>query len=149
MGYQHEYLARTGNAHIAARFLVSHTRFRGITSADEIAYIAHGYDLASDWPKGTSTSFLKHFAPLSFEQGKRISHCADDIWKSVNALLLNVVGRKAVEVPMQHVAQSIETALFRLAKGEDWNTVTCYESWLEMISQTGISDHVRMIYAVT
>lgn len=49
--YQPDYLARTGNAHIAARFYASDTRFHGISSCDEIGYVLNGYDINSEWPK--------------------------------------------------------------------------------------------------
>ena len=40
--YQPDYLARTGNAHITARFFASDMRFRGITSEEELVYVLKG-----------------------------------------------------------------------------------------------------------
>src|SRR4030067_724650 len=64
--YQPNYLARTGNAHIVARFFPVDARFYGIRSVSELAYALNGYDLDSDWPPGTNTSYLKYFAPSEF-----------------------------------------------------------------------------------
>ena len=46
---------------------------------------------------------------------------------------------------MLHVALTVEHALQRLAKGEDWESVIGYESLLEMIAKTGFTDHIRKI----
>src|SRR5450631_560421 len=57
--YQPDYLARTGNAHIAARFYARDTRFQGIRSRAELGYVLTGYDLDSEWPKKSGVSFLQ------------------------------------------------------------------------------------------
>lgn len=54
LGYKHEYLASTGNAHVAARFMAAHAKFHGLRSVGEVEYVLNGYDIDSEWPHGVS-----------------------------------------------------------------------------------------------
>jgi hypothetical protein len=49
------------------------------------------------------------------------------------------------EIPMLHLSYVIEQALRRIGAGEDWETVTVYQSWLAMVGKTGFTDHMRKI----
>jgi hypothetical protein len=146
--YQPDYLARTGNAHIAARFYACDTRFHGIRSRSELGYVLTGYDLDSEWPKKSGVSFLHYFAPDAFSQGRRLLECADLIWMAFERLLPpGIQFKQAVsfEIPMLHLSYVIEQALRRIGAGEDWETVTVYQSWLAMVGKTGFTDHMRKI----
>lgn len=104
----------------------------------------NGYDIDSEWPSGSKVSFLQYFAPNDFAAGRRLSDCAPLLWKALLELSPDQA-RKHLEFPMQHVAKTIEAALFRLAKGEDWSEVTSYESWLNGLARANFSDHMRII----
>ena len=144
LGYRHEYMASTGNAHIAARFMAAHARFYGLRSPNEIEYVFNGYDLDSEWPPGSNTSYLQYFAPSEFILGRRLSESTQFLWKALVELSPDVA-RKHLEFPMQHVAKVIEMALFRLAHGEDWSEVTSYENWLDGLAKVNFPDHMRII----
>lgn len=144
LGYRHEYMASTGNAHIAARFMAANARFHGIRSAAEVQYVLNGYDVDSEWPSGSNISFLQHFSPENFKAGRQLSGSASVLWKALVELLPDSA-KKYPEFPMQHIAKVIEAALLRLAKGEDWDDVTSYESWLEALAKVNFSDHMRII----
>lgn len=145
MGYQHDFMARTGNAHVAARFFVAHTRFHGLASMDELAYVLQGYDRASEWPKGSGVTYLQYFAPQAFARGLRLAECAPQFWQALGELCPPGLDRHSREFPMQHVAQAVESALFHLAQGTEWEAVTSYKSWLNLVAQTEFSDHMRMV----
>ncbi len=144
LGHRYEYLASTGNAHIAARFMASHARFHGIRSVDELAYVLNGYDEDSEWPQGSGVSFLQHFAPGYFASGKRLSDSSDILWHALTELCPQSA-RRFSEFPMQHIAMAVEHLLKRLSKGEDWEKITSYESWLSGLAKNNFSDHMRII----
>lgn len=144
LGYRHEYLASTGNPHVAARFLAAHSRFYGIRSLEELTFVLDGYDVDSEWPLGSGDSFLKYFSGSDFKSNRRLAESATLFWKALIELTPKTSKNK-YEFPMQHIATTIENQLFRLARGEPWNDVTCYESWLENLSRTNFSDHMRII----
>lgn len=146
--YQPDYLARTGNPHIAARFFASDMRFRGIASLEELIFVLEGYDVDSEWPHKSGISYSNYFASEDFEKGQRLSSCAADIWTAfVDLLPPNLKDKRGYEIklPMQHISHTIEQALRRLGEGEDWATVIEYKSWLQMIAKTRFTDHMRMI----
>jgi len=146
--YQPDYLARTGNPHIAARFYACDTRFYGIRSSSELSFVLTGYDLDSEWPKNSGISYLQYFAPDAFADGRRLSECAEAIWTAFEQLLPPSIKTKpkiSVEIPMLHISYAIELALRRLGNSEDWQSVTEYKSWLNMISKSGFTDHMRKI----
>ncbi|AYM76580.1 ATP-binding protein [Janthinobacterium agaricidamnosum] len=144
LGYRHEYLASTGNAHIAARFMAAHARFHGIRTLEEIRYVLNNYDVDSEWPAGSGISFLNCFAPTSFAQGKRLVDCAEYLWRALIELRPASV-KNYTEFPMQHIARTVEEILSRLSHGEDWNVTTSYESWLNELAKVNYSDHMRII----
>ena len=144
LGYQHEFLASTGNAHVAGRFMAAHTRFHGIRTLDELRYVLTGYDEDSEWPAGSGTSFLAYFSPENFASGKRLADHCSKLWGALIELSPRS-SKTAIEFPMQHISSAIETALFRLAKGEDWDSVISPDSWLDSLSRSNFSDHMRII----
>jgi len=144
LGYKHEYMASTGNAHIAARFMSAHARFHGIRSIDEIEYVFDGYDVDSEWPSGSRISFLQYFSPKDFGTGKRLRDNAPLLWKALLELSPNQ-NKKYLEFPMEHIAKTIEAMLFRLARDEDWDQVMSYDSWLNELAKVNFSDHMRII----
>lgn len=149
IGFKPDYFARTGNAHIVARFFCADARFHGISNSEELAFVLNGYDEDSDWPPGTRTSYLKYFAPNEFAKNLRLVSVSDELWESFEELLPPEAksGPRAVpmEIPMLHVAQTIEQVLYLLSKGEEWEEVLNHTNMLTMISKTGFSNHMRAI----
>jgi hypothetical protein len=127
-------------------------RFKGISSIDELDYVLNGYDIDSEWPKGSGISYLRYFALDDFERGARLANFTETLWSSFVALLpTNSSPRRAlpVEIPMEHVARTIEQLLRRVAMKEEWGVVTERKSWLEMIEKTGFTNHMRKIMVPT
>lgn len=144
LGYRHEYLASTGNAHVAARFMAAHSQFHGIRTVEEAAYVLNGYDVDSEWPSGSGVSFLKYFAPAEYALGHRLSDRAEQLWRALIELR-PVSARNFNEFPMQHIAMTVEGMLKQLAQGDDWDCVTGYRSWLDGLARNNFSDHMRII----
>ncbi len=149
ISYQPNYLARVGSAHIAARFFAVSAKFHGIKSINELAYILNGYDVDSEWPANTGTSYLKYFAPFAFEQNCRLTDRAADLWLAFEELLPPELksGNKSwkMEIPMQHVALTMEQVLRLLARGKGWDSATSVESFMEIAASTGFTNHLRII----
>lgn len=144
MAYEFDLLARTGNPHVAARFLVDEWRFPGVESVEELAFILDGYDEQSRWPKDDGVSYLQHFAPRDYAEGKRLAQAAGALWEAMVALL--PPGFKGdPSFPMKHVALAVEDVLFQLAFDEDWGNATCEASWVEALTAHRLADHMRAI----
>jgi len=144
LGYRHEYLASTGNAHVAARFMAAHARFHGIRAIEEAAFVLNGYDVDSEWPAGSGIPFLQTFAPTSFAAGRRLQDQVEFLWRALFELRPSTA-RQYTEFPMQHIARTVEWMLKRLAAGEDWEVVTGYDGWLEGLTKNNYADHMRVI----
>lgn len=150
--FQPNYLARTGNEHITARFFAHDKRFHGIASPDELGFVMVGYDIDSEWPRQSGVSFLQYFAPNDFANGVRLEQCKDVIWMAFDELTpqnIKSIKKFSLEIPMQHLAHAIEQVLRLLASGKTWEEVTNYKSWLQIISKTGFTDHIRIVSAVS
>lgn len=143
LGFQHEYLAATCNAHIAARFMAASAQFHGLRSEAELEYVLNAYDIDSEWPPDSKISFLEYFAPVDYADGRRLCQCAPEFWRALVALAPKSV--RLLEFPMQHVATAIESTLFQLASGGHWDEVTRYENWLDNLARANFSDHMRII----
>ena len=121
LAYKHEFMASTGNAHVAARFMATHDQFHGLRSEYELQYVLNGYDLDSEWPRGSCQSFLEYFAPQDFLAGRRLSDSAPDFWKAL-VELTPATAKKYTEFPMQHIAKTTEfsNAAIQLSTGQIW-----------------------------
>lgn len=144
MTYEFDLMSRTGNPHIAARFLIDNWRFPGIESIDELEFILDGYDEQSKWPDDNGVSYLAHFAPHHYHNNKRLASCAPMLWECMVALL-PINYKLEWSFPMKHVALSIEEILFDLAAGTDWDDATSSEAWIMALTKHRFSDHMRAI----
>lgn len=151
IGYQHDYLAKSGDIHIAARFFVLHSKFHGLRGLQELTFVLEGYDRESEWPRGSGKSYLHYFAEKDFLAGRRLAHCAEIAWQAFEDLVPQDVrhtfkSRKLeMEIPMKHVALTVEEVLWRLADGQEWDEVTSYNSWCEIVALRGFSGHMQAI----
>jgi hypothetical protein len=137
-------LARTGNPHVGARFLVDHWTFPGVQSVEELEFILNGYDVDSKWPPDGGASYLEHFAPKEFERNRRLAACAPVLWECLVALLPEGLELKW-NFPMKHVALAAEDVLVELAFGADWEHVTSAKSWIDALTKHRLADHMRAI----
>lgn len=146
MDYTYELLGKADHAHVAARFMVAHWPFPGITSAEEIEFVLQGYDEASEWPPDSGSSYLAHFVPQAYAQGARLTPCATVLWHVLEALLPTHYKGDA-EFPMQHIAWAIEEVLVCAARGNAWDDATSESRWIDALAQTQFTDHMRLISA--
>lgn len=150
IGYQHDFLAKTGDGHISARFLLLSAPFHGIRSSEELVYVLNGYDNESEWPAGSGLSYLHYFAPKPYKEGRRLAHCAKDIWQAmIEQMPLNLkqpATLAKIEFPMKFIALSVEEILWRLAQGEEWDEVTSFDAWMETLASNGFSAHMQAIF---
>lgn len=144
ISFQPDYIARTGNAHISARFFSVDMRFKGISSRDELAYVLAGYDTDSEWPKDSKISYLQYFAPDDYRKGRRLEQMADLIWGAFIELLPQRPKIK-LEIPMLHLSYLAENILKNLSQGSCWDAENNLESINKIISQTGYEDYIRMV----
>lgn len=149
LGYIPDYFALTGNAHITARFFAQDARFRGLISIEELSFVLQGYDTDSEWPKGSGVSFLQYFAPEDFAKGRRLEGLGPSLWAAFDSLQPPNVpvkkSRAAFELPMQHVALTVESLLKALRRGEEWDEVVSPKNLLAVVARTGFTDYMRHI----
>lgn len=140
IAYKHALLGKSGNAHVAARFMVESARFHGIRSEAELNYVLNGYDCDSEWPKGSKMSFHRYFSPSGFDRGERLADTASAMWNALGEL-----GPKSDEFPMQHVAFAVEMTLYKLACNEEWCSLTSPEGWKTSLGQTSLRKHMELV----
>lgn len=148
--FQPNYLARTGNAHITARFFSQDMRFRGLRSSKELEFVLNGYDLDSEWPAESGITYLQYFAPDYFKKWKRLAAYSTDIWDAFVKLTPDDVKKQKnykPEIGMKHVAETVETILRRLKNGEDWDALTDKGELLRVVASTKFTDYMRTVMA--
>jgi hypothetical protein len=140
LAYEHSLLGKSGNAHVAARFMVESTRFHGLSSVRELRYVLTGYDEDSEWPIGSGRSFHQYFSPKGFDEGQRLAATAKQFWAALRELV-----PKSKEFPMQHIAFAVEGTLKRLAQGADWNELTSQQGWRDALTETSLHKHMAIV----
>lgn len=148
IGYQPDYLARLGKAHIAARFFQVSASFHGIRDVSELHYVLNGYDVDSEWPQHSGISFLNYFAPEAFRDNYRLCNHTDELWQAfINFIPEELISRKRfkVELPMQHIAYAIEGVFRELSAGADWDKVISVNNLSTIIEKTGFKNYFRFV----
>jgi hypothetical protein len=107
LGYVHNLTISSGATHISGRYLVRHSRFRGIRSIDELKAVLESYDARTEWPEQSHVSFTKYFFPGAFEEGFRVLSCAETMWQCYEKWGLDK-DRYGTDVPMEHIARAVE-----------------------------------------
>lgn len=149
--FQPNYLARTGNPHITARFFSSDFKFNGIKRIEELYYILQGYEEDSEWPESSNTTYLQYFAPDLFSMGERLSNHTETIWSAFEDLFpldltMKTRHKTDMEIPMQHIALTVEKVLRSLINKNDCNFMKNKDFWLREIAETGFSKHIKMVF---
>jgi hypothetical protein len=152
IAFQPDYIARTGNAHIAVRFFASDARFRGVMNVDELKYVLNGYDEDSEWPSRSGSSYLKYFAPEDFAQGRRLTNHAEELWNAITEQYPPEFVKRNKKcptgVPMRTIAHSAEKLLRQLAEGHKWDEVFSPNNLGSVVISTGLYDHLRRISVI-
>jgi hypothetical protein len=107
IAYQHDAFLRGGGLYLAARFFVRDAPFRGIRSEDELQDVLNGYDVNSEWPESSGTSYTCYFFPKAFAAGFRISALKHELWEVFEELAPEGTGNR-LELPMEHIAKTVE-----------------------------------------
>jgi len=142
LGYEHSLLGKSGNAHVAARFMVENARFHGLCSVDDLIHVLRGYDEDSEWPKGSGITYHQYYSPDGFARGERLYKTAEAMWSALCEL-----SPKVKQFPMQHIAYAVEAMLNKLAMEEDWSELTSQAGWREVLQQTSLDRHMKLVNA--
>lgn len=150
LGYVPNYLSRIGYAHVTARFFSQDSAFHGLRDVEELKYVLRGYDVDSEWPKKSKMSFLQFFAPAAFADGCRLENHASGLWNAFadlrpKELTMGKMARIPFELPMMHVALTIESILKELAKGKGWAETLEKKNLLNTIAKTKFTDFLRRL----
>jgi hypothetical protein len=142
--YQHEIFAMAESAYLMSRFMVRNACFHGIRSQLELEYVLNGYDIESEWPKGSGLSFTHYFFPRAYLAGFRIVESSVGMWEIFGELAPSTLN-KNLNVPMEHIAKTVEY-LFRKHANSDSLKVAFSKAILyEAIKQTGYEQHMHAI----
>lgn len=150
LGYVPDYLARTGYPHVTARFFAQDAAFHGLRSIEELEFVLNGYDVDSEWPPESNISFLQFFSPDAFAEGHRLSIHAKELWTAFEMLkppelMAGAMARIPFELPMLHVALTVEAILKQLNKSGKWDLVLQRENLLKTIGKTKFTDFLRRL----
>lgn len=140
LGYKHSLLGKSGNAHVAARFMVENARFHGLCSVEDLHFVLRGYDEDSEWPKGSGITYHQYYSPEGFARGERLAETADFMWAA-----LREIDPNAKEYPMQNIAFAVEGTLNKLAMDGDWDQLTSQSGWKEALEQTSLRRHMTIV----
>jgi len=144
MSYRHEMAIESGHIHLNGRYLVRHVRFRGINSLAELAAVLESYDLCTEWPEQSGISFTRHFFPNAFDDGFRLSTCAELMWAFFSHWAPEKL-KPRLEVPMEHIAKAAEYIFRRKTETAISSEGLREEDVADAIKSTQYSAHMNAI----
>lgn len=142
--YQHEIFSMAESAYLLSRFMVRSQVFHGIQNEVELEYVLNGYDEYSEWPENSGISYTQHFFPRAHKAGFRIAEISRVMWEVFLELAPDVLNKK-LEVPMEHIAKSVEYIFRQLSSTDNLHINIERELIKKAIKQTSYEQHMRAI----
>lgn len=141
-------MAQMGGAHVAARFMLTAERFRGVRDADELAFVLAGYDRGTEWPRDSGMSFTAGIAPDAWEQGFRMEQIAAALMQAMHDELPEKYAGP-VEFPMKTVVHAARHVLLRVAAGADPADVAMPASLRRIVAASGHRALMTLVTALS
>ncbi|QEY71752.1 ATP-binding protein [Pseudomonas sp. PDNC002] len=101
-------LINTEQRQITARLMSELIEFKGCRDVTDIEAILNGYDVFTEYPKGSGISFTKAFLPEAFGGGFRLLTYAPHLWQAMNSY---ASGPYVNNLPMQHILEALTNIL--------------------------------------
>ncbi|MBC3438062.1 ATP-binding protein [Pseudomonas sp. BW16M2] len=102
----------TREKQLTARFLTEILTYPGCRGVDELGVILNAYDMGSEFPSGSGTSYTAHFIPKAFSAGFRLARVTEPLWRELSA---STSGNYMNNIPMEHLCESVLNLLLSLA----------------------------------
>lgn len=113
LAVKREVYDKAGKRQIIGRFMIHVHEFHGIRSSAEMREVLNGYDMGTEYPEGSGTSYTQYFAPTAWERGWRLADIADDLWLAFEKEREKACKSPLKELPMQFFAKTVEYLLVR------------------------------------
>jgi hypothetical protein len=147
LSYQYEAFLESGEMHLTGRFMVREAKFRGISCETELNFVLDGYDSLTEWPEGSGRSYTHYFLPQSFDAGFRMAKYSESLWSIFLALAPQIAGFN-LEVPMEHVAKTVEAVFREFSDNRLLTTDLSHSELRDLIEKTGYVKHMNGIKLV-
>lgn len=109
--FQRTAFMQAGKSQIVGRFMVHDYKFSGVASIEDMRACLECYDSNSEYPEGSNWSFTRFYFPDSFNNGFRLSQCADALYEQFLLLNEKSNNRVSLEIPMQYLTLTINHCL--------------------------------------
>lgn len=146
LDYVHSIQSLIGNAHIAARFFVRAARFHGLRNVAQLKFVLDGYEYDSEWPPESGISFTKWFGL----QPGDLSATAPLLWDVFLGFFPKAYVERGVpyEIPMEHVAFTVERMLKAHLNGMHWDEICERANLVRFVEKTELASHLQLVSAV-
>jgi hypothetical protein len=142
--YQHEIFSMAESAYLLSRFMVRSQVFHGIRNIDELEYVLKGYDENSEWPENSGITYTQYFFPRAYKAGFRLADISSIMWEVLQELAPDVL-KKKLEVPMEHIAKSVEYVFRQLSSDQTIHINIDKSLVTKAIKQTSYEQHMRAV----
>lgn len=120
---------------IVSRFMIDEMRFRGLSSADDLATCLAGFDCAF-FPESSEWSYTRYFLPLAFGDGLRLVDQATALWHAFLEAYEEARFDYELEIPMQYFARSVEIALMENMDSDSMDFRFSPEIWRSAVTES-------------
>lgn len=135
--HQRSAFIQAGKMQIVGRFMIHEYRFSGVRTINDLQICLDGYDTASEYPENSGWSFTRYYFPKAFAEGKKLIHCAEELYNEFTNLRSEAKILKPMEIPMQYITLTIDYCL--RCFGVDGNNISFPSSthWKAAIKNSG------------
>lgn len=130
---------QSNKTQILGRFMVRQFHFHGIKSRKDMAACLEAYDVATEFPDESKTSYTRYYFPEAFPTNFKLKACAEDLWQAFKHLREVYCLAGLQEIPMQYFCRTVEYVLKNYGTFDVAPTISA-RVWQEAIKASGYLD---------
>ncbi|REE77752.1 AAA domain-containing protein [Paenibacillus taihuensis] len=129
-----------GMNHIVGRFMINEHELFGAKTVTDFQVCLKGYDTI-EYPEGSGWSYTRYYYPEAYAEGKRLEHCANDLFEAFALVRQERGFGGKMEVGMQDLTTTIKYALAKYgAESKKKNHWIDLATWVECVKKAGYVD---------
>lgn len=129
-----------GKNHIVGRFMIKEHELFGAKTVEDFRVCLNGYDTL-EYPEGSGWTYTRYYYPEAYAEGKRLEHCAKDLFEAFALVRQEEGFRGDMEVGMQDLTTTIKCALVKFGvESKKKNYWIDLAIWKECVKQAGYVD---------
>lgn len=122
-----------GKTQTIARLMTEEYEFPSITTAEEVQFVLSGYDVGTEFPKGSGWSYTRYFFTEAFERGWRLASQSELLYQTFKQSHEKGNVSWSFIIPMEHLIRALKYILIAYKTTDSAFTGFTFDQHLEAV----------------